>query len=207
VGNSAKKKLLSRSYGDDPKPKFALFEGIKRMKKLALALLFCGAAAFADSVTYTTAGTFTSNGTNSITVGGATITYEGVMSPETVNAPTFTNVGTFVITGGTGTFSDAFTLTISETVPTSGSQAVSSPISGEITSNSSGIELSFTPSTFSIGEATWMLYSTPLNNPSVDGGDTTVQAFVSVAPEPGSLGLVGAALVGIGAAFRRRMAK
>jgi hypothetical protein len=175
------------------------------MKKFAVALLFCGVSAFAATVTYTTTGDFTSTGTGTVTNGGETITYTDAAG--SVSTPTFTNVGTFTVTGNSsGTFSDSFTLTILQTVPSTGSGTTSSAISGTITGTSSSISLSFVPSSFLIGPVTWEVFNTPLNNPSVAGGVTTIEAFVNV-PEPGSLALIGASLFGLGLVARRRFMK
>ncbi len=90
------------------------------MKKLAVALLFCGVSAFAATVNYSTAGVFTSTGTNTVTNNGVTISFAGAPATQANAAGTFTNVGVFTTTdpGGTvGTFTDMFTLTITQTQP------------------------------------------------------------------------------------------
>lgn len=180
------------------------------MKKLALAFLLCGASMFAATVTYSTSGQLAGpdyNGTM-LASGGATIQFAGAPS-TTVTSPTNINIGTITLAGGTGSFSgDSIVLTINQTNPSNGSSNSSSSIAGTITSDSSGVNLSFAPTTFSIGAANYTLQSTYfLAPPNSNGGVTTIQAAVSVSPEPASFGLIGASLLGLGFAFRRRAAK
>lgn len=172
------------------------------MKKFAVALLFCGVSAFAATISYTTTGVFTLSGTGTETAGGSTISFTGASG--TIGLPTYTSLGTFTESSlGTGTFSDTFTLTVSS----GGTGSFSTAISGTVTGNSSGILVSFNPTSQVIGGDLWTLSpaSFGLNNPTVLAGQTSIQAFVS-APEPASLGLLGASLAGLGIAFRRRRA-
>ncbi len=177
------------------------------MKKLALALMFCGASAFAGTINYTTTGSFGSDGLPSVTVGAATITFTGESTTQYADAAgTYTQVGQFTVTGGaTAAFSDNFTLDIIQSSP-AGTGSTTSPIVGNISSNGSTISISFVPSSLNINGAEWTFSTTPINQPSVNGGVTTVEEFVA-APEPASLGLIGSSLVGLGLAFRRRFAK
>jgi hypothetical protein len=181
------------------------FYGGSLMKKLAIALLFCGVSAFAGTVTYSTTGDFTSTGTATVSNGGETIAFTG--SAGSVSTPTFTSVGSFLVTGSaSGTFSDSFTLTILQSVP-SGSGTTATPISGTITGNSSTIAIAFAPSTLAIGGADWTFANIGLNNPSIDGGKTVLVEQVTLTPEPGSLALLGGSLLGFGLLARRRLVK
>lgn len=178
------------------------------MKKLALSLLLFGASAFATPVAYTTTGVFASDSTNTITNGDATITFAGTSG--SVSAPTFSSLGTFTVTGTVGgTFSDTFTLTISQTIPAAGNGTSTSKVNGTISGNSSGILLSFVPPAVVIGSGAQQVTYTfspetyGLNNPAVNSGKTTIEAYITAAPEPASLGLFGGSLLGIALIVRR----
>ena len=189
------------------------------MKKLAIALLFCGASAFANiipaftSVTYLTSGAFTGTDVNStgtaLKNGTATISFVQ-QSIQTVSAPSNINLGSMVVSGGSGTFTnDYFTLTIVQTAPSVGTSSVSTTLTGEITGNSDDVTLSFNPGTVKIGDITYTLQNSTyfLVAPNTNNGVTSLQAQVTAAPEPASVGLFGSSLIGLGLAFRRRFAK
>ena len=184
------------------------------MKKLALSLMFCASAAFATTVTYTTAGVFTNSGTNTSTAGGATLTFAGITTPDSADAPTFSSLGTITVSGTSpGIFSDTFTLTITQTVPSSGTGSSSSSVSGLITGSSSGINLVFVPADVIIGSgATAVDYrflngSYGLAPPNSNGGVTSLQVQILALPEPATLGLMGMSLLGLGVLVRRRVKK
>lgn len=178
-----------------------------RLIKAAVLASLCGVAAFATTVTYTTAGVFASSGTNTTTSGGDTIVYSPVISPDSVTAPSAANIGVFTISGSPlATFSDSFMLTILQSVPSAGTGIITSAIDATVSASSSGIEVSFVPSSVLIGSVDWRFFDTGLAPPSTFGGITTIEAYVAT-PEPGSLALAGGALVGLGLVACRRLVK
>ncbi len=181
------------------------------MKKLALAFLLCGVSAFATSVTYTTTGVFTSSGTSTSTVPGATIGFTGTTQTVGPLFPTAANFGSFLVTtsGILSTFTDDFTLTIHQMVPAPGGSAVTSTtVSGEVEGSSSQVSLIFIPANVSVAgnpsvayEFLNGSYGLPANQP------TTLQMNVVLTPEPTTLGLLGGSLLTLGYLIRRRTAK
>jgi hypothetical protein len=180
------------------------------LKKLAIALLFCSVSAFAATVTYTTIGAFgnqTLAATNSITIGTAMLTFDGISSLMTVFTPSNTGIGSMVLTDSspiTSSFSTTFIMDIIQSSPT-GSGSTTTAVTGDITSNSSTITLTFLPSTLNISGITWMFPAAALNQPNGSSATTSLTASVATAvPEPATFGLLGASLAGLGIFLRRK---
>ena len=121
------------------------------MTALLTGLLAFGAStANADPVTFTTSGTFTcggcaGSGTNSVTFLGGMgnalmITFTGLGSTS-LNTPTGSSFGefqTFFSGNGAVAASGTFTLTITQTVPSGGSDSFSSTFTGLFSASNSG---------------------------------------------------------------------
>src|SRR5918911_1948039 len=125
---------------------------LSTVKPLALGLFavalftFAQGVARADTIVYSTAGSFSGSGTNSVTFGSngntLTLTFAGI-APSQVNAnpSTFASFGTIntSTTGSGATIPPGTTLTINitQTAPTSGTGSVVGTLTGTLTQNSS----------------------------------------------------------------------
>lgn len=176
----------------------------------ALAMVISIAAvrpASAAVVDYSTTGVFSSSSSDTSTSGADTVTYSSVTSTGNLT-PTIISLGEFKLTGAeTDTFTDNFTLTVSQIAPGSGTGGFAATLSGSLSvsagSESSSVTATFSTTNLTIDGVKYTLLSNPIfvPDPLSNGGRVTVEAEITTSAVPvpaaiwsgmGLLGLIAA---------------
>ncbi|HEY3836912.1 MAG TPA: hypothetical protein VGL72_10090 [Bryobacteraceae bacterium] len=165
---------------------------------IALILLSSAAALRADTVSFSTTGSFDGAG-NSIVFGTGlntlTINFNGLADTVNDDPFSFISLGQFQTSvtgsGASITSGTTFTLDITQLQPTAGSANMLGTLSGSISQNQSTGAVTFSLSSVTIGGETYSLINNnvPLVPPS-NTGLTTLQATLSPVPEPTAASLL-----------------
>lgn len=184
-------------------------------------LLLTAAPAMATTVQYSTTGTFSSTGTNVISGGDVTLTFNAVNNSGKDTPPTTDELGSFTVAdpngaGFTMPDGETFVLMINQTLPGAGDGSFGdSAITGTIANllgpgngKTGDYVLTFDQTSVTIYGVTYTLEDLGQNGLASNQLDigtsrTTIEAAISDAPEPVSLALMGGGLCLLALARRR----
>lgn len=188
---------------------------VTRISTAVIAAITLSVTAGAQPVSFSTVGIFNAGNcavlnTNVCTVGSSSITF-GV-GGGSVTAPTNISLGDFTsVSTGSSLFSGVnFMLTVTQSIPTVGTQILNGSMNGTISSLASNVFWNQTMPSFSIGAANYgALNLVPVVAPSTNGGNSTINALVTVTPrstvpEPSTYALMAAGMAVMGLVARRR---
>lgn len=136
---------------------------------------------------------------NNITVGSNFDDFPGSVLSYGVLGDTFTGADTNIVI-------PSFTLTLKYNSNYGGQVITGSSSGGVISLNSSTVFVSFVPSSFSIGTTNYSVPVTTGIPPFTSlGGQASIQGFAtSTVPEPSTMFLLGAGLIGVGFSARKK---
>lgn len=167
-------------------------------------------SAMAAPVTFSTSGVFSASGTSAAIFGGSTITFTGVTG-SVANPDVTTSFGTFgfssTTTGAPDQITGNFTLTITQTSPSSGGGNLSGTLGGKLKSNSNTVTFTPAATTVVVGNTTYAFlpqtYTFSSPSSSLQGRITQMSDEGNV-PEPATMGLMSLSLAGL-IVFRKRI--
>lgn len=202
---------------------------------IAAALALTASAAQAQNIMFSSTGAFNGGGCDVLSgdLNSTSCQINAAASEESITLKyTFgtvqtlnnfgnANFGFFTTTGmGPATFNDVlFSLTVTQTSPSNGTESVSANINGEVSAIQGGLQWGpIDPSTFSIGDVNYSILvdagsnSVSIDPPGLNGvtsSEQTIRGFVTTTtsatvPEPATFALMLAGMVGIALTARRR---